>query len=88
MTYTPNEGECSNKDRMDYQKKVGSLLFIVRHTRPDILTAVSIATRFCNNPSDEHAKLVNQILVYLNGTADLRMQVYPDSEDTKLKITA
>jgi hypothetical protein len=87
-TYTLNESECCDNDRADYQKKIGSLLYIARHTRPDILTAVNMATRFCNNPSSEHAKLVNQILEYLNGTSSLRMRMYTDNKNTKLKITA
>jgi hypothetical protein len=64
------------------------LLYIARHTRPDILTAVNTATRFCSNPSGEHVKLVNQIYEYLNGSSKLKMRMYPNQERSELKITA
>ena len=49
----------TNKDR--YQSLVGELIYLT-HTRPDIAFAVSMASRFMNNPIEYHMKAVNRIL--------------------------
>ena len=58
------ESPPTNKDR--YQSLVGKLIYLT-HTRPDIAFAVSMASRFINNPTKYHMKAVNQILQYLKG---------------------
>ena len=53
------ESPPTNKDR--YQSLVGKLIYLT-HTRPDIAFAVSMASRFMNNPTECHMKAVNRIL--------------------------
>lgn len=48
-----------------YREIVGSLMYAATGTRPDILTAVGIASRFCSNPKKVHCEMVRQILYYL-----------------------
>ena len=59
------ESPPTNKDR--YQSLVGKLIYLT-HTGPDITFAVSMASRFINNPNEYHMKAVNRILQYLKGT--------------------
>ena len=58
-----------------YQSIVGSLLWIARCTRPDILFAVQVATRKNHAPSEGDLKIVKQILRYLRGTSTLKMHL-------------
>lgn len=55
-------------DPTTYRKLVGSLLYI--NTRPDITHAVSLLSRFMNEPSKIHLSSAKRILRYLKGTKD------------------
>ncbi|OMO58188.1 Integrase, catalytic core [Corchorus capsularis] len=56
--------------RVPYSSSVGSLMYAMMCTRPDISFAVGLVSRFQSNPGLAHWKAVNRILRYLKGTAD------------------
>ena len=57
-------------DKVLYQSAVGSLLYLLMRTRPDITFAVSCVARFCSNPTTQHMRAVKRILRYLRGTTN------------------
>ncbi|KAL6311476.1 hypothetical protein AAG906_012064 [Vitis piasezkii] len=57
-----NDSHPTDKDR--YQRLVGKLIYLT-HTRPDIGFAVSMVSRYMNNPTERHMKVVYRILQYL-----------------------
>ena len=59
--------------RIEYQRIVGSLMYIMLGTRGDIAYAVSMASRYLANPGPQHMKLARRILRYLKGTRALRL---------------
>ena len=72
-----------------YASAVGSLMFAMLCTRPDIYYAVSIVSRYQSNPGSVHWTAVKHILKYLNrtkhyflvfGGEDLTVQGYTDSD--------
>ena len=56
-----------------YRSLVGSLLFIGKQTRPDILHIVNQLSRFLDKPDESHWKAAKHVLRYLKGTTDLRL---------------
>ena len=54
-----------------YQEAVGSLMYAVLGTRPDIAYAVNYLARFGENPSRPHWEAVKRVIQYLKGTKDL-----------------
>jgi ATP-binding cassette subfamily B (MDR/TAP) protein 1 len=52
-----------------YASAVGSLMYTMVCTRPDIAHAVGIVSRFLANPGKEHWEAVKWILRYLRGTS-------------------
>jgi ATP-binding cassette subfamily B (MDR/TAP) protein 1 len=52
-----------------YACAVGSLMYAMVCTRPDIAHAVSVVSRFMSKPGKEHWKAVQWILRYLRGTS-------------------
>jgi hypothetical protein len=64
----PFEGEASHKDREEYQSIVGSEMYLCTQTRPDIAFAMSILSRFLQNPSPQHIVAAKRVLRYLAGT--------------------
>ena len=66
----PFEGTSTSQLRSEYQALIGSLLYIMLGTRPDIAFAVTQMAKFASNPSDEHMNRAQYILRYLVGTQD------------------
>ncbi len=72
-----------------YQLLIGSLLYLMLGTRPDIAFAVTQMAKFASNPSDEHLNRAMYILHYLigmhdyalvfNGNSNLGLHTYCDS---------
>ena len=71
-----NECPTSKKDKEEmmkipYASAVGSLMYAMVCTRPNIAHAVGVVSRFLSNPGKEHWNGVKWILRYLRGTSRL-----------------
>ena len=55
----------------DYRGLVGSLLYLMLGTRPDIAWIVNRLSQHLNNPGQEHVNAAKHVLRYLKGTRDL-----------------
>ena len=69
-----NQCPTSEKDKEEmlkipYALAVGSLMYAMVCTRPDIAHAVGVVSRFLSNPGKEHWAAVKWILRYLRGTS-------------------
>ena len=71
-------------DRKLYRSLVGSLLYIGKQTRPDILHVVNQLSRFLEKPNTSHWKAAKHVLRYLKGTKNLRLTFFKNSN---IKIT-
>jgi hypothetical protein len=71
----PYEGLATLSEVNKYQRKIGSQLFAATSTRPDIAFAVSRLARFLVNPSPEHHRAADRVLLYLQATKDLTLQL-------------
>jgi hypothetical protein len=60
--------EKKEMEQIPYRQVVGGLLYIALNTRPDIMAAVSICSRYVANPGMNHWIAVKRILRYLNGS--------------------
>nr|GEZ36615.1 hypothetical protein [Tanacetum cinerariifolium] len=72
----------AEKQRMQnvpYALAIGSIMYAVRCTRPDVAFAQNITSRFQQNPNEEHWTAVKNILKYLRNTKDMFF-VYGDAE--------
>ena len=70
---TPEEKELMSKK--PYASAVGSLMYAMLCTRPDICYAVGVVSRYQSDPGVEHWTVVKHILKYLKRTRDY-MLVY------------
>lgn len=57
---------CPLVDNGRYQRLVGKLIYF-SHTRPGIGFAVSVISKFMNNPTKNHMESVYQVVRYLKG---------------------
>jgi transposase InsO family protein len=70
-----NEREKQEMETVPYQSAVGSLMYAMTCTRPDIAFAVSTVSRFCSNYNSSHWAAVKRIMRYLKGTAGYRLKL-------------
>lgn len=68
---TPKEIE--EMRRVPYASAIGSLMYAMLCTRPDICYAVGIVARYQSNPGQEHWTAVKGILKYLKRTRDYKL---------------
>ena len=64
----PNTGMVDPALRSKYQMVIGSLLYLMLGTRPDICYAVTLLVQFAANPSQDHLNRALYICRYLIGT--------------------
>ena len=60
----------SSVSQTEYAKIIGSVMFLMNYTRPDIAYAVSRLSRYTHNPNTEHWNALHRLLRYLRGTMD------------------
>ncbi|GJT08978.1 retrovirus-related pol polyprotein from transposon TNT 1-94 [Tanacetum coccineum] len=63
--------DVERMSKVSYVNAVGSLMYLMVCTRPDIAYAVSVVSRYLANPSKNHWEAVKWILKYLRGTANV-----------------
>jgi transposase InsO family protein len=68
--FVQNEGQATEEDIQHYQQIIGSLMYAMTETRPDLAIVVSILSQFLANPSKEHQQAAKRSLRYLQGSKD------------------
>lgn len=66
-----NDEEKKKMENIPYASAVGSLMYAMVCTRPDIAYAVGVTSRFLANPGKGHWEAVKWILRYLRGTSKI-----------------
>ena len=65
--------QAEQKHKTRYQSAVGSLMYAMLGTRPDLAFAVSVVSRYAHNPTPKHWGAVKRIFSYLKGTVHLQL---------------
>ncbi|KAL5581336.1 hypothetical protein UlMin_013778 [Ulmus minor] len=66
-----SDEEKKKMEKVPYSSAVGSVLFTMVNTRPDISHAISVLNRFMSNPEKEHWLGMKWLLRYLKGSSDV-----------------
>ena len=64
------EEEKNHMSKMPYASAIGSLMYAMVCTRPDIAHAMGVVSRFMSRPGKQHWEAVKWILRYLKGSSD------------------
>ncbi|GJY91401.1 hypothetical protein Tco_0506597 [Tanacetum coccineum] len=73
---------------MFHMPGVGSIMYVVRCTRPDVAFAQNITSRFQQNLGDLHWTTVKNILKYLRNTKDMFLVYEGGSKNERIKVLA
>jgi hypothetical protein len=72
-TCPKDESEKIQMAKIPYRSAIGSLMYLMMCTRPDIATAVGVFSRFLENPGRDHWEGVKRVFRYLKATSDLKL---------------
>nr|GEU94014.1 retrovirus-related Pol polyprotein from transposon TNT 1-94 [Tanacetum cinerariifolium] len=78
--------DIERKSKVSHANAVGSLMYLMVCTRPDIAYAVSVVSRYLANSSKNHWEAVKWILKYLRGTANVGL-VYETNRGNYVDVT-
>jgi hypothetical protein len=65
--------QASVADVLEFQSTLGSLMYAMTQTRPDLGYTVSKLSRYSHNPREIHWKAIRHVFKYLLGTRNLRI---------------
>ena len=72
------------EDPTKYRELVGSLIYLMTGTRPDIAFVVSLLSRFMHKPTNMHMKIATGVLRYLKHTAHYDLKYVRSEEPLKI----
>ncbi|GKC51180.1 hypothetical protein Tco_1073925 [Tanacetum coccineum] len=81
---TPSE--VQRMQRVPYASSIGSIMYAVRCTRPDVAFAQNLCSHFQQNPGEIHWTPVKTILKYLRNTKDMVL-VCREKPEAELKVS-
>ena len=64
-------------DQRQYQQAIGSLMYAVIHTHPDIFFALDWLSQYLNDPAEHHEHALKRLLQYICSTANLEIMYGP-----------
>jgi len=67
--------EMEEMRSIPYRSAVGSLMYLMVATRPDLAAAVGTVSRFLEKPGPKHWQAVKRIFRYLRATSDMVLQL-------------
>ncbi|GJQ68751.1 form3 [Trypoxylus dichotomus] len=81
----PNQTDSTESEvqHKPIRELIGSLMYLMLATRPDLSTAVNIYSRYQQNPSEQVWMGLKRILRYLKGTANFEL-FYPKNSEIEL----
>nr|GFA45998.1 retrovirus-related Pol polyprotein from transposon TNT 1-94 [Tanacetum cinerariifolium] len=88
VVYKVGPWDCALEmmSKVPYANAVGSLMYLMVCTRPDIAYAVSVVSRYLANIGKNHWEAVKWILKYLRGTVNMGL-VYGTNRGNHIGIT-
>ena len=78
----PNEDNASPDTTRKYQQEIGSIMYLMTKTRPDLAYPIGLCARFMANPGPEHFKALAKIWKYLGHTWNLSLTYQSDTPIT------
>ena len=67
------EEERKLNGKIPYASAIGSIMYAMVATRPDLAYVVGVVSRYMSNPGRKHWEAIKHILRYLRGTKDARL---------------
>lgn len=71
--------------KVSYSNAVGSVMYLMVCSRPDLTFSISVLIRFMSNPGETHWEAMKWLLRYIKGTCDLGIHYRKQSHGVILR---
>ena len=78
----------SDHDQKLYRSGVGMLLFLVKHSQPDLSNSTRKLSKVMDEAMEEHVKELCRVMKYAIDTKNKGLKLRPEDTDDKWRITA
>lgn len=75
VSQDPNSITLSSQEQTRYQSVVGSLLYLLKHSRPDLSNAVRELTKTMDKAIKRDYELMLKVIKYIEFTKDLGLKL-------------
>jgi hypothetical protein len=65
--------QCSPSEQTLFRQIIGSVMYLMLGTRPDLAAAICLISQFASNPSRAHLQAAKRLLRYLKGTSNYKL---------------
>lgn len=79
----PSDGTASKMEVKEYQTKIGTLIWLMVSTRPDISFVVIKLAKHAKNPDSMHFQVLKRVFRYLAGTKHLTIVFRPGDDENR-----
>ena len=86
--YISYEEKVSSQEIHLYQWKIGSILYVITITRPDLACTASKLSEFLQNSSPHYLAVTDQAIFYLYSTKTLTIEFSADVNEQKIFVAA
>ncbi|KAE8707655.1 ZNF511 protein [Hibiscus syriacus] len=81
-----DDAEWEYMSKVPYTSVIGSLMYAMMCTRPDISQAIGVVSRYMHDPGKEHWQAVKWILRYILNTVDVGLVFQQDKQDDQCVV--
>jgi hypothetical protein len=82
----PEDPRISESDQSVYRSGVGMLLYLVKHSRPEISNAVRELSKVCDGATQAHWKALMRTIQYVLTTKNIGLKIKPKPMDGKYTL--
>jgi len=85
---TTDEERLSEDEQMEFRSGVGSLLYLLKHSRPELSNSVRELSKVMDAANKAHQKSLYRAIKFVHQTKDRRLVINPKKEQTMWEIKA
>ncbi|KAL2237106.1 UNVERIFIED_CONTAM: Retrovirus-related Pol polyprotein from transposon TNT 1-94 [Sesamum indicum] len=78
------ESDTRKMDKIPYSNVIGSIMYLMVCTRPDVAYAISCLSRYMSNPGSPHWEALKWLLRYLRGSVNIGIKFSRHAANAKL----
>ncbi len=83
-----DEAKQSDEEQFEFRSGVGSLLYLLKHSRPDLSNSVHELLKVMDGANKSHQKAFNRVIKFVAQTRERRLVLCPSSENLLWEINA
>lgn len=87
MKFSKNEEGPRENKNLPYREAIGSLMYLMTCTRPDIAYVVGVLSRYMDKPTNMHWQGVKRLLKFLKGTINRGITFELESKCVELNVS-